>query len=147
MPWSRTSIARLAGVDQRSSQSTTDLESVHRKIDQERTGFELAVNHDRELAQGVNLNVSHTDVLHQRFDGWIWLLPDHKTISIHSRGVQQPLTFYSQGDERPRELVITRVTKYTVIGYILQPRPNGTVPSDSAPDTAAVAVRDSQATK
>ncbi len=139
---------QLANVDQRSSQSTADLESVHRKIDRERTGFELALNHDRELAQGVNLNVSHTDVLHQRFDGWLWLLPDHKTISIHSRGVQQPLSFYSQGDERPRELVITRVTKYSVIGYILQPRQNATAPNGaSGSDTAALAVRDFQATK
>ncbi len=115
---------RIASVDQRSSQSASDLQSIHRKVDQQRMEFEVAVNHDRELAQGVSMDVSHTDVLHQRFEGWIWLMPDRKTIWLHSRGIQQPLTFYTEGDQRPRELVITRVTKYSVIGYILMPRQN-----------------------
>jgi predicted nucleic acid-binding Zn-ribbon protein len=138
----------VARVDQRSSQSTTDLESIHSKIDREQTEFELGVNHDRELAQGVNMDVSHTDVLHQRFDGWIFLMPDRKTIWIHSRGIQQPVTFYTQGDERPRELVITRVTKYSVIGYILRPRQNAAATSgDSRFDTGGLAVPDSQETK
>jgi hypothetical protein len=115
---------RIARVDQRSSESASDLESIHRKVDQERTDFEVGINHNRELAQGVSMNASHTDVLHQRFDGWIWLMPDRKTIWLHSRGIQQPLTFYTEGDARPRELVITRVTKYSLIGYILMPRQN-----------------------
>jgi predicted nucleic acid-binding Zn-ribbon protein len=115
---------RIARVDQRSSQSASDLESIHRKVDQERTDFEVGINHDRELAQGVSMDVSHTDALHQRFDGWIWLMPDRKTIWLHNRGIQQPVTFYTEGDARPRELVVTRVTKYSLIGYILMPRQN-----------------------
>jgi chaperonin cofactor prefoldin len=115
---------RIESVDQRGRQSASDLESIHRKVDQERTEFEVGVNHDRELAQGVSMDVSHTDVSHQRFDGWIWLMPDRKTIWLHSRGIQQPVLFYAEGDARRRELVITRVTKYSVIGYILMPRQN-----------------------
>jgi hypothetical protein len=61
----------------------------------------------------------------QRFDGWVWLMPDRRTIWIHSRGLQQPLVFYNQGDDRPRELVVTRVTRYSVVGYVLEPKENG----------------------
>ncbi|MGA2723258.1 MAG: hypothetical protein ABSG79_12705 [Bryobacteraceae bacterium] len=51
-------------------------------------------------------------------------MPDRRTIWIHGRGLQQPLVFYSRGDDRPREVVVTRVTKYTVVGYLLEPRQN-----------------------
>jgi hypothetical protein len=133
---------QLARVDERSSQSRSDLASIHRRVDRERTEFELGVNHDRELAQGVNMDVTHTDVLHQRFDGWMFLMPDRKTIWIHNRGLQQPLTFYSQGDDRPRELVITRVTKYSIVGYVLTPRERAAVTTGAsrvAPDGSALA--------
>jgi uncharacterized protein (DUF342 family) len=90
---------QIARVDQQSDQSKSDLESLHRRVDQELIGFEAGVNHDRELAPGVNMDVSHTDVSHQRFSGWVWLMPDRKTIWIHGRGLQQPLVFYSQGDD------------------------------------------------
>ena len=78
---------QIARVDQRSDESRSDLESLHRRVDRERIGFEVAVNHDRELAPGVNLDVSHTDISHQRFDGWVWLMPDRRTIWIHGRGL------------------------------------------------------------
>ena len=134
---------QIARVDQRSDQSAIDLESIHRKVDQKRIGFEVAVNHVRELAPGMNIDVSHTDVSHQRFDGSVWLMPDRRTIWIHGRGLQQPLVFYNEGDDRPRELVVTRVTKYSVIGYVLAPRENGgPVPVAStalnSPDSIAV---------
>jgi len=122
----------IARIDQRSGQSQSDLESIHRKVDRERIGFELAVNHDRELAPGVNMDVSHTDISHQRFDGWLWLTPDRRTMWIHGRGLQQPLVFYSQGDDRPRELVVTRVTKYSVVGYLLVPREHAAGPPISS---------------
>jgi len=119
-------------IGQRSDQNTSDLESIHRKVDQTRIGFEVAVNHERELAPGVNMDVTHTDVSHQRFDGWVSLAPDRRTIWIKGRGLQQPLTFYNQGDERPHELVVTRVTKYSVIGYVLAPRENAAPASISS---------------
>lgn len=115
---------RIASIDERSGQSQSDLESLPRKVDRERIGFEVSVNHDRELAPGIDMDVSHTDVSHQRFDGWVRLMPDRRTIWIHGRGLQQPLVFYSRGDDRPREVVVTRVTKDAVVGYLLEPRQN-----------------------
>ncbi len=136
---------QLAQVEEQSSRSSSDLAAIHRNMDRQRIDFELGVDRGREIAPGINMDVSHTDVLHQRFDGHVFLMPDRKTIWIHSRGVQQPLTFYSHADERPRELVITRVTKYSVIGYVLAPKepaaaasavsrltPAGSTASDSA---------------
>ena len=54
-------------------------------------------------------------------NGYIWLMPDRRTLWVRSQGLQKPLVFYSQTDERPRELIVTRVTKNSIIGYVLVP--------------------------
>ena len=59
------------------------------------------------------MDVSHTEMFRTSASMAGSAMPDRKTIWIHSRGIQQPVTFYSQGDERPRELVITRVNEST----------------------------------
>jgi hypothetical protein len=71
------------------------------------------------------LQVNRTNVGYQRFEGWVFLMPDRRTIWVHDQGVQRPVEFYSREDRRPRELVITRVTKYSVVGYLLLPESKG----------------------
>jgi hypothetical protein len=113
---------RVASAGERSDQNDRDLATVHSKVDRERIDFELDVNHDRQLAPGISLAVNHTDVHHQRFNGRVWLGPERQTLWIRGQGLQQPLVFYTKSDEQPRELVITRVTRSAVVGYLLLPR-------------------------
>jgi predicted nucleic acid-binding Zn-ribbon protein len=112
---------QLASLDQQVKGDNRELAAVRTQIERRRVEFEAGTNHTRDLAPGVTLQVSHTNVNQQRFDGWVFLMPDRRTVWVHGQGLQQPLVFYSQGDGRPRELVITRVTKYSVIGYVLLP--------------------------
>lgn len=113
---------RVTTAGQRFDQNDRDLAAVHSKVDRERVDFELDVNHDRQLAPGISFALNHTDVHHQRFNGRVWLMPDRRTLWIRGQGLQQPLVFYTESDERPRELVITRVTRSAVAGYLLLPR-------------------------
>jgi hypothetical protein len=85
-----------------------------------RVDFELGVNHNKELAPGVSLLVSHTDIGRQRYDGLLSVEPDKRTW-VHDQGIQQLVVFFSGRDRRPGKLVVTRVTKYSVIGYVLVP--------------------------
>lgn len=112
---------QLAKLDKQVESDDRDLATVHTQIDRRRVDFEAGVNHSRELAPGVTLAVNHTNVSYQRFDGWVFLMPDRRTVWIHSQSAQQPLVLYTREDGRSRELVITRVTKYSVIGYLLLP--------------------------
>jgi hypothetical protein len=48
-------------------------------------------------------------------------MPDRRTLCVRELGVQQPLVFYHKGSDQPNELVITRVAKDAVIGYLLLP--------------------------
>lgn len=114
---------------QRTGQGNPDLTPVRATIGPERVDFELGVNRDRQLVSGISLDVSHTDVPHQRFSGRIRLMPDARTLSIRGQGLQHPFVFYTGSDARPRELVITRVTRSAVVGYLL-------VPPDAGPQAA-----------
>jgi len=115
----------LTNLDQRVEGGKQELAAVHSRIDRQRVDFEAGVNHSRELAPGITLQVSRTNVGYQRFEGWVFLMPDRRTIWVHNEGVQRPVEFYSREDGRSRELVITRVTKYSVVGYLLLPEDKG----------------------
>ena len=62
-----------------------------------------------------------TNTAYRRVNGWLWLMPDRRTVWIRGQNVQQPVIFYTQEDPRLRELVITHVTKNSVAGYVLLP--------------------------
>ena len=47
-------------------------------------------------------------------------MPDRRTIWLRGQSAQEPLTFYGASDGRKRELVITQVTRDSVVGYLLQ---------------------------
>jgi len=112
---------KFTNLDQRVDSNNRELAGVHTQIDRQRVDFEAGVNHSKEVAPGVTLQVSHTDVAYQRFQGWVFLMPDRRTVWLHDQGVQRPLVLYSAKDNRPVQLVVTRVTKYSVVGYLLIP--------------------------
>jgi len=112
---------QIADLDRREEDDNRELTTVHTQIDRRRVDFEAGIHHSRELVPGITLQVDHTSVGYQRFDGWVFLMPDRRTIWVHDQSVQRPLEFYSREDGRSRELVITRVTKYSVVGYVVLP--------------------------
>lgn len=100
-------------------------ESTRQSDRPERFDFELGVNRDRQLAPGISLDIRHTDVQHQRFSGRVRLTTDGRTLSIRGQGLQRPFVFYTGSDPRRLELVITRVTRSAVVGYLLLPEGAG----------------------
>jgi sortase A len=83
--------------------------------------FSVSANHSRELAPGISLGLTRTDVAGHRVDGWIWVMPDRKTIWLREQNAHQPLIFYGAQDGRRRELVITTVTRNSIGGYLILP--------------------------
>jgi len=112
---------QLAHVEEQAGQTKRDLETLRTRLSRHRVEFEMGINRARELAPGVSLVVSGTNVAQQKFDGRIWLARDKQSLWIRGQGPQQPLVFYSQKDDIPTELVVTRVTASSVSGYLLLP--------------------------
>jgi hypothetical protein len=86
-----------------------------------RIPFEVSKNHSRQLAPGISLGLTDTDVIDHRVNGWVWVMPDRRTIWLHDQGVREPVIFYGKSDGRIRELVITSVAGNSMTGYLVLP--------------------------
>ena len=123
----------LASVRQDLARGDQRVEELARVLDRERVDFEMDQDSTRELAGGVSLRITSTNVSHQNVKGWMWLLPDRKTLWIRELGIQQALVFYRRDGSGPSELVITSVQDGGVSGYLLLPRAVAGEVSRSAP--------------
>jgi sortase A len=81
--------------------------------------FEVLKSHSRELAPGISMGLTGTDVAGLRVDGWMWVMPDRRTIRLRQQRALEPVVFYRDGGKR--ELVITRVSTNSVSGYLIVP--------------------------
>jgi hypothetical protein len=84
-----------------------------------RVRFEVLKSHRRELAPGISMGLTRTDVAGLRVDGWMWVMPDRRTIRLRHQRALEPVIFYRGG--RKRELVITKVSVNSVSGYLIVP--------------------------
>lgn len=101
------------------------LEAVSWEVGRERLDFELFEDYRLEVAPGIVLNISDTDVAYQKVDGWIHLMSDGRFLRIHDHPVQQSLVFYDPEDDRSYELVFTRVRPDVAVGYVRVPSDGG----------------------
>jgi len=129
----------LASVRQDLARGDQRVEELARVLDRERVDFEMDQDSTRELAGGVSLRITSTNVSHQKVKGWMWLLPDRKTLWIRELGIQQALVFYRRDGSGPSELVITSVQDGGVSGYLLVPRAVAGEVSSGAPAAGATA--------
>lgn len=111
----------LAGLEQRVDGNNRSLTSLAHWIPRDRIGFEAARQRDSELLPGLSMRVTGTDVRHQRFKGWVRLVPEGRTLWVDQQGILQPVVLYRQQDGGRCELIVTRVAENSVVGYVLVP--------------------------
>jgi hypothetical protein len=111
----------LSGVHQQVDNNARNLDSLSLRLDRERVDFEVVRGRTTELVPGVSLQISGTNNQYQRFRGSLWLLQDRRTLWLRDESVHQPVRFYHKEGGQPYELVVTDVTKHSVIGYLLVP--------------------------
>jgi hypothetical protein len=122
---------QLASVNDQVGLATRNVEGLARKLEVKRVNFEVTRNHSQQIAEGVLLGLTGTDVDHRRVTGWMWVVPDHRTIWLRGQGAQEPVVFYGYQDGKRRELVITSVTRNSVTGYVLLPGDADSTPAAS----------------
>ena len=124
---------QLASLRDREEGDRHDVNSIQRKLAARRVDFEVTKNHSRELVPGISLGVTGTNPEYRQVSGWMWVMPDRRTIWLKNQGSQEPVVFYGNADGRKRELVITNVSKNSVTGYLLLPQPSTEVAAAPAP--------------
>jgi hypothetical protein len=124
---------QLVSLNEQASRKAREVEELARKLEPVRVDFEVTRSRSRQLTEGISLGITGTDVSHRRASGWMWVMPERRTIWLREQGAQQPVVFYGYQDGKRRALVITNVTRDSVTGYLL-------LPPDGAPKvTASVA--------
>jgi len=83
-----------------------------------RVAFEIDKNHSRQLAPGISMGVTATDAASRRVDGWMWVMPERRTIWLRNHSAHEPVIFYGRLDGKMHELVITSVARNSVRGYL-----------------------------
>jgi len=106
----------------------TELDAHRRQFEQDKRdramrhlGFEVSKNRVFEVAPGVTTNVTKINVGRRQVSGWMWIMPDRKTVWLKNQNAMQPVIFYSSLDGKRREVVFTHVTKDHAVGYALVP--------------------------
>jgi uncharacterized phage infection (PIP) family protein YhgE len=100
------------------------LQALNNEVGRERTTFALSANQTRQIASGIYVTVSHTDVAHQKVDGWMQLADEGRIVWIRGLGAQEALTFATRSDNRTHELVFTAIQPNGASGYVLLPTAN-----------------------
>jgi predicted nucleic acid-binding Zn-ribbon protein len=102
-------------------QNRRDLKSFQDGMAMARIPFELTKNHMTEVTPGISVQVTSIDVPMHRISGYMWVLPDRRTVRFQKHGAQAPVEFYSTADGKRREMVVTAMGKNFVRGYVLVP--------------------------
>ena len=124
---------RLASLQDSAQRDRQRVDAIDNRLAMNRIDFQVAKGHSRDLAPGISLGITGTDVAFHRVSGWMWVLPDRRTIWLRQQGAQEPVEFYSYSDGKKRELVITHVAKGAVDGYLLIPKEAAAPESASSP--------------
>jgi sortase A len=78
--------------------------------------FFVSKRHSSQLAPGISIGVDDTDADAGAVNGWLWIMPDRRTIWLKDQPAEEPLIFYQNG--KRRELMITHVTSTSIAGYL-----------------------------
>jgi hypothetical protein len=112
----------LSSAHREAEDNARNLATLSQRLDRERVDFEVAKGRATELVPGISLQINGTNNVYQHFRGSLWLLQDHRTMWLRDESVHQPVRFYHREGGEPYELVVTDVTKHSVIGYLLVPK-------------------------
>ena len=113
---------QFTDLQQGQQRNRSDVDQIAKGLAVEYVRFEASKGRTQELAPGISLTLTGTNVNDRRVNGWMWVMPDRRTIWLHGQGAQQPVIFYGLEDGKRRELVITQVTRSSVVGYLIVPK-------------------------
>jgi len=100
--------------------NTTEIAGVKRSLEREYFNFELQEKGGYMKVFEVSLSLKDADWKKRQFD--IYVLADGKVIQKKDQSINEPILFYVEGKKKPYEVVVTRVDKKLVVGYLSVPK-------------------------
>jgi len=113
---------QMANLKNSEERNRKDVNAIMDSLEPRRVTFEVKKNQDTEVAPGISLKLTSIDPMFHRVNGWIFTMPDRRTLWLHNQSTEEPVTFYGDKDGKKREMVLTNVTKGGATGYVLLPK-------------------------
>lgn len=96
---------------------TAAKETASSPVSRDRISFQVMKRRSRQLAPGISFGVTDVDKIAKRVDGWIWVMPDKRTVWVRDQRLQDPVVFYQEGEMR--ELTIANINETSASGYLV----------------------------
>lgn len=84
-----------------------------------KTTFQIRKGHGQEVAPGISLGVTDTNPESGSVYGWMWVMPDRRTVLLRDQPVGKPLVFYRDGQRV--ELRILSVSENSILATLVFP--------------------------
>lgn len=110
----------LASVRQTADTTAGQLSEVKRSLEREVYNFELQEKGGIMKVFNVALGLKDVDFLKQRYD--LEIVAGGKRIKKDNHPINEPIYFYIEGVKKAYEIVITKVDKKYVVGYLSVPK-------------------------
>jgi predicted nucleic acid-binding Zn-ribbon protein len=114
--------SQVSAVNNQVTTHAATLTALNNQVEREQIQFELSNSRTQQVVPGIYLTVSHTDVGHQRVDGWMQFANEGRIVWIRGLAAGEALTFVTRSDSRTHELVFSGVRENGATGYVLLPR-------------------------
>jgi hypothetical protein len=111
---------RVASIEDSVTLNTNEIAGVKRSLEREYYNFELQEKGGYMKVFDVSLSLKDTDWKKRQFD--MYLLADGKVLQKKDHSINEPIFFYIEGQKKPYEVVVTRVDKKLVVGYLSVPK-------------------------
>ena len=111
---------QLASVKESVSFNSQEIAGVKRSLERDYYNFELQEKGGYMKVFDVSLSLKDTDWKRRQFD--MYLLADGKVMQKKDHSINEPIQFYIAGQKKPYEVVVTRVDRKMVVGYLSVPK-------------------------
>lgn len=111
---------RVSSIRDSVTLNTSEIAGVKRSLEREYYNFELQERGGYMKVFDVSLSLKDTDWKKRQFD--MYLMADGKILQKKNHSINEPIFFYTEGQTKPYEVVVTRVDKKMVVGYLSVPK-------------------------
>ncbi len=111
---------KIAGLDQGLNDTQSRLSRVAESLKRDRYDFELHEKAGYVKVREVSLRLKDVDLKRQRYD--LDLVVNGRWVRKRHQNAHEPVSFYVKGVEKTYEVVITKIDKKQVAGYLSVPK-------------------------
>jgi DNA repair exonuclease SbcCD ATPase subunit len=111
----------LETLDAQLGQNQQGLQDLGQKLHREKVTFEVPTKAHTEIVPGISLTILKTNTSRQRFQGYVSLAAEGRTLWLDNLGIEESLDLFPRGALHPYSLVITHIDSGSVAGYLLLP--------------------------